>query len=297
MNPAKPRRTTRNNGARATEEAVAQLETIRRGKSLSPRMFTPDRVLDTAYCFYVVALLGEQRNCPEAEINKLASKVVEAFQWTCDHAEAGTKEWQFMTALQQIVVSLSRGIYRRKQIYEKNLQTAVQKKEMQVAEITQVTRQEGFLRSCLRALLLGGFGFALVRAIAPSLSIADSANPNYASLTAAIALILLGAVVKGFIMNRKIIRIFDDYDRAQLHANISYQQAALEEYTRAEMAACNAWEQFTGEKPLNWPGFEEVLRTDLARQQRLEDERDRLQQNPWTKAMGMLRKLGAGNPR
>lgn len=238
--------------------------------TLNPRLLTPDRVLDIAYCVFVKSInLSEHPE--DLEVRRFADRVVDDFNQMCADAEKGSKDWEYLFSVQQIIVSLSRGIIRRKRTYEQQLRITEDKKEQHIKRLTTETNQSGVMKAGLRGLLLGGLGYSMIHFLYPSLQLDGKREVNFASLATGIAFILVGTFIRSIVLARKITAIFNDYDHGQLQANILYQRSALFEYNRAEQAAGLAYESFSGERPMNLPGFEQVMAEELRRNQDRED--------------------------
>lgn len=247
---------------------------------------TPDRVLDIAYCYHVASDAAVEAS----PIGALAKRVVGDFELLCAEAPRTSPEWRLLFSLEQIVVSLSKGITRRKATFEQRLRVAEQEKEQSIQSIAADARRSGLLKAVTRSALMGGFGYALMALAIPGLRIGEKMQASTASLAAAIAFILLTSFAKSWLMNRRVKSIFELHERAQFLGYREYQEGALDEYLRAKRDACHAWERYAGAPAEEWPGFETVILDDLRTHKSLQDEREALAESPLAKAAQAVKK-------
>ena len=247
----------------------------------------PDRVLDAAYALHVVATATPEEQ--GQEIYRMARQIVEDFHRLCAGVLYGSPEWAFLFSLQQIMVSLAKGIGRRKRELEERVRVAKEKRERRLRELTSNTIKAGFLKAGWRVILWGGLGYVMTHTLLPKDSMAEHASPTYPSLAVAIACVLIGSFIRARVTNSQYTRIYDACESAQLQAQTAYNKGALEEYRRAKRDAARAWERFTNKKPTEWLAFDAVLAEDLAHVQDLCDEQEDSRQNPllrWASPVG-----------
>jgi len=235
---------------------------LHRKLNIGLAFLTPDRILDIAYCMYVL-LNSDNENDHDSAIHQTAENLVEKFRKLyLEYNDLKTPEGQFIFSLQQIVVSLSRGINRRKNTYRDQIAVAKEKKERQVREINGGTFRVWLLRAGWRVLVLGGSGFFLARLILPGLHLGENHSPTIASLTIAIGTVLIGSFIKSLWMSFCINKIFSSYDTALSKAERAYTRGVLGEYTRSKTDAGRFWKLYTGKDPQEWLGFDAILQQE-----------------------------------
>lgn len=266
-------------------------------KNLELGHLDSDRILDVAYCAYVVE---EPQSSKKATV-KMARSVMRDFEKIAESVEDGTPEWCFIFEVKTIIVPLARGISRGKKLYAEKIRLAEEEKEERVKMLNDSTRKSGLARGSAKALLLGGLGFVLVKAFFPSLNLPQETNPTYTSLAVGIAVALLSTYLQAWVMNFKFVQIFACHELAKTHAHRRYRSEVRIEYQRAKFNAIEAWERFTGEKvPKNIPGFEEVIDMELQLEREFQDGRYELTANPFVKLfkelspMGIIRSMFSG---
>lgn len=227
----------------------------------------PDRVLDAAYALHVVDSAAPEER--EREIYHMAKHIIDDFHRLYETMGPGSPEWVFLYSVQQIMVSLAKGIGRRKRILEERIAAAKEKRDRRLKAISSNTFKIGLLKACWRVVLWGGLGYLLTHSMLPNKVEMEKATPAYASLAAAIAFVLIGTFVRARVTSLQYNGIYNGYESDQLRAQAAYNEAALEEYRRAKRDAARAWERYTHKKPTEWLAFDAVLAEDLAHVQDL----------------------------
>lgn len=250
----------------------------------SVRNISPDRVADIAYCYYVsgnAALDG-------TEVCGLSHRVVQEYDRLSASVPPCTKEHDYLFTISQIIVSLSRGIGRRKGTLHDKLAFAEQQKEELIHTIVESTRQSGFLYAVFRALLLGGFGFFIAKALLPDLHLGEDQRPNYMAPAMAVALVLLGSYMRAWLIELRIVHIFNCYRSDVNAAYAEYHRGALEEYRRAERDARAAWKALAGEEAADWPGFDEIIEEEMTLRDDYERQRQEIVIDPLVRTLSTL---------
>lgn len=234
----------------------------------------PDRVLDAAYALYVVdSAPAEERH---QEIYRMAQQIIDDFRRLYEGLEYGSADWIFMFSVQQIMVSLAKGIGRRKRELEEHLRAAREKRDRRLKIISNNTMNMGLLKACWRVLLWGGMGYFLTHSLLSKTSAEATHNSQtLMSLAAAIACVLVGSFIRARVTSAQYSLIFNSFESDQLRAQTNYNKGALEEYKRAKRDAARAWEHLTHKKPTEWLAFDAVLAEDLAHSQSLSEREDR----------------------
>ena len=261
-----------------TEDAPTSLPAMTKaGKPKRPRargvsaktkryltFLTPDRVLDIAYALYVLMASDEQER--QTETYAIARSIVAKFRQVCDkHDNLETPEGQFLFSLEQIVVSLSRGINRRKNTLNDRLKAARDKKARQLKEIGDTSFRAGYLKAGWRALFIGGLGFFLAQHFLPNLHLGEDKSPTFASLAIATGAILIFSFVRSIWTNYRFNEVYTAYELARNKADGLYIEEVLQEYVRSRNDAARAWKLYSGRDPEKSLGFEAVLHEDSNR--------------------------------
>lgn len=235
----------------------------------------PDRVLDAAYALHVVDSASDEERV--GEIYHMARHIIDDFHRLYESVAYGGPEWVFLYSVQQIMVSLAKGIGRRKRELDDRMRAAKEKRDRRLREMSSNTIKMGFLRAGVRVLMWGGLGYALTAYITGKHAAQTAAigeGSKAASLAAAIASILIGSFVRARITSAAYNRVYENCESLQLRAQSAYNKGALEEYRRAKRDAARAWERYTHKKPTEWLAFDAVLAEDLAHVRDLCEERE-----------------------
>lgn len=238
----------------------------------------PNVILNLGYCLYVIdsyeSLEVEERRLRIRDQQyRLAKSALDDFFRLEASVESLSHEELFLLKVRLIMLSLARGVRRRKEIQEDRLFTAKQEKEAQVDKVVQAPRKAGFLLGAWKVFLLGGLGFFVMKTVAPQLEMSQESNPTYASMAAAIVTIFAGTWMKSIMLDQQIVRIFDNYEHILIYAEREYKRGAYEEYRRHKEQAVEAWQEFTGVHWKETPGFEQVHLADMELQARFQEER------------------------
>ncbi|MEK7650331.1 MAG: hypothetical protein AAB364_00430 [Patescibacteria group bacterium] len=257
-----------------------------RKKDSALAFYTPDRVLDIAYCYYLASMNGGSTR----PTLKLASESVSDFEKVCRRYEAriGTAEWQFLSGLKTVIVSLARGIERRRHDVEELEQRAIKEREHRIQEITQSTKRIGLAKALGRTAILGGFGFTFGKAFIPWVNFEQPVQPTYASFVLAFGAVLVGSLLKALVADRRIKTIFRMYDMMIMHAWEVYRRGAKEEYERSKKDAARIWANYTGEDPIDWPGYDTILEEEQELADMVKSHTDGLQESPFSQFAALV---------
>lgn len=261
--------------------------TKKKRQPLNFESLTPDHIADIAYAFYVTTL----DKADSGEIGKLAKIIVNDFKRLNRGLEVGSKEYDFMSRMNSIVLGLSRGIMRGKTTYAEEFEAAKEEKDEKMGEMSEGTRQKVLTRGLIRAMLVGGIGFSLVRAIFPSLNISSDADPTYFSLTLGFALVLISTIIQDTLVKNKVGRIFAAYEMEKNHAYTRYRSELRVEYLRAKAGAQQGWIEYFGTEPLDLPSFEMILDEEARLNGIFEQRRVELSIGTLRKFFGELRPI------
>jgi hypothetical protein len=216
----------------------------------------PDDVIAWGYNMFLAEW------CEKPLLRQSAQQVVQVYEQFADQFEAGSQDWWYCSRVRGAANSLARGIARRKSTYAERVAAAEQEKTNMIARLLESERWWGLLKGGCRLLVLGGFSYALVRAIFTLPRIADQTTglqEQYASIATALAVALIGSFARWRLMMRRIIRVFRTYAQAISEANEEYAKSVLVEYRFAAESAVYAYEQLTGRKSPVTAGFNNLL--------------------------------------
>lgn len=223
----------------------------------------PRTVLDIAYSVFVA---DRARLRPESEwsySDRLAIEAANDFVAFCGQVKPDSQEGQLVMIIQLTVVSLARGISRRRTSWEEAKKAAADEKDQEIREISDTSRRSGLIRAVLKASLVGGFGYALMHTFLPFLSLGEETKSGSASATFGIGLVLLSSFVRSWVTHHKVTRVFRLYDYKISCAHLAYQEGVAQEYALAKKNARDAWDLYLGEVPPDGDGFEKILLSDI----------------------------------
>ncbi len=198
-------------------------------------------------------------NCEDPELRNSARISAKNFNKMMNSFPEKSAEGLYCLNLRMAANSLARGIQTRKYSLNKKIAAADQMRKDMIKRIAETEKFIGFLRGGLHLLLLGGFGYFLVRAVFKGQTQAVGIDPKYASIAFALALALIGACVKSRIMAKKVQNAFSEYTKAITNANDQYAQSVVVEYKLAAETAKLAWKELTGCEPPMTSGFHRLL--------------------------------------
>lgn len=223
---------------------------------------TPNSVTDLAYCVHLVS---------DDSTNGLASKeiarrTVEAFKRNLKLVAKGSDDEIFLISLCQIIVSLANGISRSKREYAEKKISIAKERNRKIQELSDNKRQSGFFTisiRTIRAALVGGLWFALVKFLASFIELPEQSSSGYISLAIALGMMLLGSYVDSWLTRVKVTKIFDQHERKLAVAEYNRKKELRLEYLRAKDHARKAWERYTGRKIEDVPGYEIILEEEM----------------------------------
>ena len=197
-------------------------------------------------------------NCQDSELHKSAQIAVRNFNKAINSFPEKSPEALYCLNLRMAANSLARGIATRKYNLNKRIAAADQRKDDMIRRLAETEKLVGFFRGGLQLLLLGGFGYFLVRAIFGRTQTAGI-DPRYASIAFALALALIGSCVKSRLIAKKVLNVFAQYNEAITQANDRYIQSVVTEYKLTAETANLAWKELTGTDPPTTPSFDDLL--------------------------------------
>lgn len=185
-------------------------------------------------------------------VRTAARKATEEFTSSVETFPVGSRDRQYLDELLMAAVSFAAGLTRRQQERTARIQAAEEEREFNFKRIVQTQRTSGILKGGVQLLLLGGFAYAIVKAMF-SLKALESGtpglDPKYASIATALASALIGSFFKAWWTGRRVDQIHDKYREALREAKCIYSVEATQEYEFAAQEANLAWQKFTGKAP------------------------------------------------
>lgn len=226
---------------------------------LDPRIIaiTPNMAIEWGYNLYVIQVLPDT-----SETRRSALKAVQELEDLVDSFAPGSRERIYLTTLRMAAISFAQGVERRKSSRASELGSAMEEKEDALDRNTRDTRRGGLLSGGWKILLLGGFVFFLVRAIFGIHVVNEQAHGtdvHYVSMSTALGIALIGAYVKAWFTDRKMRRIFTEYDTKVKNANERYAEEVVTEYRFAAQTADMAWQCLTDVPAPKTKAFEMLL--------------------------------------
>jgi hypothetical protein len=216
----------------------------------------PDDIISWGYNMFLAEW------CENEVLRQSAREVVRVYEEFTVQFQSGTREWWYCARVRGAANSLARGIARRKKTHAERVAAAEQEKASMVARLSESERWWGLLKGGIRLLLLGGFSYALVRAIFAVPRIAEQRaglQEQYASIATALAIALIGSFLRWRLMMRRILGVFRAYAQALSDANDEYARSVLIEYRFTAESAVQAYEQLTGHKSPVTAGLNNLL--------------------------------------
>lgn len=218
---------------------------------------SPNLAIEWGYNLYLAEVLE-----PTSETRMSAVKAVREIEALIETFPEGSRERLYLTTLRLAANSFAQGVERRKRSRIDALDSAKQAKESGIKRCTRDTRRGGLLSGGFKLILMGGFIFSVVRVIAglPSVSQANvGVDAHYVSICTALGIALIGAYIKAWWTDRKLVSIFREYDRKVESANEKYADEVVNEYRFAAQTAETAWHRLTDAPVPMTKAFEALL--------------------------------------
>lgn len=188
------------------------------------------------------------------------------FNALVDHFDPLSPEGIYCLQLRLAANSLARGIERRKNTLQDALHAVEADKDDAVRRLAQTEGWWGILRGGAQILALGGFGYALVRAVFSLPALTDDTagmNEGYAALATGLGTALIGSFLKAKYMARHLLAVFKQYSEGIRKAHAQYSASVQGEYRLAAETAHVAWIQLTGEQPPTSPEFHLLIMRNI----------------------------------
>lgn len=233
--------------------------TLNQDTDFDERVFSisPNVAIEWGYNLYIAQVLPET-----SETRRSAVKALRELEDLVDSFQSASRERLYLTTLRMAANSFAQGVERRKRSRADDLETARQEKEEAIKRCTRDTRRGGLLSAGFKLLLLGGFVFLLAKVVLnlPTVQArAESADSHYLSVCSALAFALIGAYIKAWFTDRKMVALFRAYDQKVKDANERYAEEVVTEYRFAAQTAETAWHRLTDSPAPMTRAFESLL--------------------------------------
>lgn len=214
---------------------------------LHARDIPPSLAIESGYNIYLA------QKCEAASpLGRSARLAIAHFDALLGHFDDLSPEGVYCFQLRLAANSLASGIERRKLTLAKALAAIEAEKNGVARRIAQTESWWGILKGGWQLLLAGGIAYAIVHAIFRLPALSDSTvgmNQQYAALSTALGIALIGSFWKSRSMNARLLGAFDRYREAVDKAHRDYSRDVVIEYQLAAVTANDAWKTLTSEDP------------------------------------------------
>ena len=235
------------------------------------RLPNVDEVLNLGYAVHVAddPASGE-------EARSLARRVLDRFY---SLRASNDTETAYLSSAEGIMLSMGRGITRRKQQWEKTLRQA---EADRVAELVRL-RAERFNNAYLNliwSLVQPGFLLALgyvtaqiVGLLVPE-QVAEATGHRAPSIAFGLLFMLLGKWVSYMLLEKKRDEIELECRARSFQAQLAYDYGKLSEFRLYREQLCEAWKQYTDEEYPQTASYSMIMIGDAETRKRLEQQRE-----------------------
>jgi|GEM_PF-2337932 hypothetical protein len=247
-----------NTAEQPVADAIAVPKPVDRGP-IDPRILSisPNLAIEWGYNLYLAEVLEQN-----SETRISAVKAVREIEQLVETFAQGTRERLYLTTLRLAANSFAQGVERRKRSRIDSIDSAKQAKDDGLKRCTRDTRRGGLLSGGFKLLIMGGFIFSLVRVVfgLPAVSQHNAGiDVHYVSVCTALGIALIGAYIKAWWTDRKMVSLFKEYDEKVTKANETYADEVVNEYRFAAQTAETAWHQLTDAPAPMTKAFEALL--------------------------------------
>lgn len=226
---------------------------------------------------------------PSCALYQDAKKAVAEFHRLAVSFPLRTPQRCFCMEIRMAAINLARGIASNKKILNDKLRVAEKQREDMITRMGRTERLTGLLRAGMRLAMLGGFAYALFRAVI-SLPMLEGKligiNEQFASIATALAVALIGSYLRALVTTRRTRQIFQDYDAATQSAHHAFSRAVTLQYKLAAEIAEMAWKEMTDEPIPMTSGFKALLMGIVAG-----DKRREAVKRPVSRATGLKKSI------
>lgn len=225
----------------------------------------PDVAIEWGFNLYLADNTAET-----TEVGRSARRALREFERFVVRFPEHSPERLYLAKLRMAATSFARGIARRKEALASRLEAAREAKQSRILAFAHGERLAGFVKGGLQLLLLGGFSYALVRALLllPFLGAHVAGfEPQYASLATALGSTLLGSFLKSWFLNRRVHHVFAGFEDELRRADREYAESVIREYELAAQFAFHSWTQLTDEPAPMTAAFQNLLLSVMGREE------------------------------
>lgn len=174
-----------------------------------------------------------------------------------------------------IIVSHARGIRRRKEQWQRDLDSAHEKREGALAKIADERLSFGNLNSVWQLLApvilgLSGYLIAKIFSLAVPTDIAQQTGPRMPAVVLGLVFVFIGRYVSYWLHELRRNEIEVRYRADCYSADVRYELGKKQEYTLYRTQLCEGWSQYTGEDYPDTASYEMVMAGDLETRRTLE---------------------------
>lgn len=194
-----------------------------------------------------------------------AKQVVRDMETLMGSFPLDSPEGRYLLTVRQAAISFANGIRRSKQQQCAKLRAA----KAYSQQFRDKNKRENWLGSALstggKLLLAAGFTMAIVKALllTPLLGAPDPSvrhlDPQYVSLSLALGTALVCTYVRGWMQDRKIGRVLENYEKKTAAAYKEYVKDVIAEYRFSAHEAQTAWTTMTQRPAPTTPAFDDLL--------------------------------------
>lgn len=247
---------------------------------ITPKRFEyaldPNAVMELGYAMHVV----DDPLSANTKAQKLAAQLIDNLMTA--RALAGSHDEVYLSKARAIVLSLGRGITRRKLTYRSDMEAADNYRALEISRIDS-ERSQAFWNTLLyRTLISGGIGFALMESLLPFVHLHFERSGSQVQMTGLapsllLALVFAAASKVGFakMEDFRYRAIFQHYEWIRLQAIHRYERGKLKEFERNYVEIRRIWRDYTGRDAPRSVTFATVIADGIRTQEWLEKERRR----------------------
>lgn len=236
----------------------------------------PSAVMELGYALHVV----DDPLSAGTKARRLAEQLIDALM--AARAPEGSPDHVYLCKARAIILSLGRGITRRKMSYRHDMEAADSYRALELSRIDSERTQSFWSNLLYRTLLSGGIGFALMESLLPFVHLHFQHNGSSVQMTGLAPSMLLALI---FAAGSKVafskledIRyrsVFQHYEWIRLQAIHGYERGKLKEFERNYVEIKRVWRDYTGRDAPRSVTFATVIADGIRTQEWLERERNR----------------------
>lgn len=236
----------------------------------------PNAVMELDYAMHVV----DDPLSVNTKAQKLAAQLIDNLMTA--RTTMGSDDDIYLGKARAIVLSLGRGITRRKLTYRSDMEAADNYRALEISRIDNERTQAFWSTLLYRTLISGGIGFALMESLLPFVHLHFERSGSQVQMTGLapsllLALVFAAASKVGFakLEDFRYRTIFQHYEWIRLQAIHRYERGKLKEFERNYVEIRRIWRDYTGRDAPRSVTFATVIADGIRTQEWLEKERRR----------------------